>query len=193
MNNNVYYYKVNNKGLPIVNSNRKSNKIPKSRNVITFTPQYKFCCDENSEQPNYVKTRLRYFIKLDSLNKPISGSLIQRKVKPNGNWQEIGLICCKQEPIVHNLSFIYDEEILNNNQEITVEENTEFSITVVLDPLSEDEPNFVITHSSPIDYSIEGNEIIFNTSGEDVIVITIEVTNLETNPEIFTFTINITP
>lgn len=93
MSKNLFYYRINSKGEPLVGSNNKVNKtIPKGR-IMYFTPQYLICCGEEITEEATNK-KIKYFVKLDSQNIPISGSLIKRRIKPVGRWQEVFKQCC---------------------------------------------------------------------------------------------------
>lgn len=95
----IYYYRVNSKGLPLINSNNKVvGKFPKGR-VVIYDPMFKICCDENITMPTFSNKKQRYFIKLDERNHPISNSLIMRSSKPKGNWQEVGPVCCTNKNV----------------------------------------------------------------------------------------------
>lgn len=127
----IYYYRVNSKGLPLINSNNKIvGKFPKGR-VVIYDPMFKICCDENITMSTFSNKKQRYFIKLDERNHPISNSLIMRSSKPKGNWQEVGPKCCIIPPDIIPLILRYTSIDLENSITIIVEEGENVIITTV--------------------------------------------------------------
>ncbi len=94
-----YYFEIDRSGRPIEGSNIKTNRPPKASNRWKeYTPQDVLCCTTDDDLlPLDPKGQARYWIQLDGLNKPISGSLRRKYTRPTHPhfiYQEVFPVDC---------------------------------------------------------------------------------------------------
>lgn len=93
-----YYFELDRDGNPLEGSNIKTARPPMStfKRWKEIIPLAIKCCDPETDLEQSEGRAVRYWVKLDMNNLPISGSLMKHKIKPSQwAWQEvIGAYCC---------------------------------------------------------------------------------------------------
>jgi hypothetical protein len=88
-----HYFQVNAQGEPLERSNIRTNRPPKSLGRLRwkeFKTQADYCCDDTIVLETGLGRHKRYWVRLDpDTNLPISMTLMKRKIKPDGFWQEV--------------------------------------------------------------------------------------------------------
>jgi hypothetical protein len=98
-----FFYKTDRLGNPVIGSNVNLTKRPSGLYWAEYESLRDICCNPGLQPPESTCKTHRYFVRVDGMKMPISGSLVKMRCPMSpygGSWQEITpqkYICCKKE------------------------------------------------------------------------------------------------